>query len=240
MLKCTKGTRLARLAVMIAATAVLAGCLDESRDSTGKNSSTQAPPSSGSGTGSSGSGTAHTSNKAPTISGTAPTKVTIGQTYDFTPRASDPDGDPLTFSAAGVPSWLTFDPSSGRLFGKPTEADVASYGTIRISVSDGRASAALKIAGIAVVQSSAGSATLSWEAPTMNADGTPLTDLSGYKIRYGTSPGSLNQVIDVNNPGITTYVVENLGPATWYFSVSSVNSQGLESQPTGVVWTKIG
>ena len=28
--------------------------------------------------------------------------------------------------------------------------------------------------------------TLSWDPPTTNADGTPLTDLAGYKVYYGT------------------------------------------------------
>jgi hypothetical protein len=33
-----------------------------------------------------------------------------------------------------------------------------------------------------------GQATLSWDPPTTNVDGTPLTDLAGYKVYYGT-PG---------------------------------------------------
>jgi len=179
-------------------------------------------------------------NKAPTITGSAPNKVNVDQQYDFKPTASDPDGDALTFSATGVPGWLVFDPGTGRLAGKPSEADVASYGGIKITVSDGKASAALTIARLDVVQSSQGAATLNWVPPTVNADGTPLTDLAGYTIRYGTSPGTLNQVIEINNPGITDYVVENLAPATWYFAISSVNSEGVESQTTGVAWTKIG
>lgn len=28
-----------------------------------------------------------------------------------------------------------------------------------------------------------------WEPPTENVDGTPLTDLAGYSIYFGTSPG---------------------------------------------------
>jgi hypothetical protein len=179
-------------------------------------------------------------NQAPKITGSAPSKVNVGQQYDFKPTASDPDGDALTFSATGVPGWLVFDPGTGRLAGKPSEADVASYGGIKITVSDGKASATMTIAKLDVVQSSEGAATLNWVPPTVNADGTPLTDLAGYTIRYGTSPGTLNQVIEIKNPGITSYVVENLAPATWYFAISSVNSAGVESQTTGVAWTKIG
>jgi ABC-type glycerol-3-phosphate transport system substrate-binding protein len=38
--------------------------------------------------------------------------------------------------------------------------------------------------------SSTNSATLTWDAPTTNVDGTPLTDLAGYKVYYGTSLGN--------------------------------------------------
>ncbi len=46
---------------------------------------------------------------------------------------------------------------------------------------------------------SAGDATLSWDPPTTNADGTPLTDLAGYRIYYGTSSGSYSQNIDAGD-----------------------------------------
>ena len=54
----------------------------------------------------------------------------------------------------------------------------------------------------------AGFATLSWDPPSINADGTTLTDLAGYKIYYGTSSGNYSQSIDVGN--VTTYSVNNL------------------------------
>jgi hypothetical protein len=33
---------------------------------------------------------------------------------------------------------------------------------------------------------------------------------------------------------VQTYVVENLSPATWYFAVTAVNSQGAESSNSNV------
>ena len=60
-----------------------------------------------------------------------------------------------------------------------------------------------------------GTATLSWDAPTTNADGTPLTDLAGYKVYYGTASHTYSQNIDVNN--VTTYTVNNLTDGTTYF-----------------------
>ena len=76
---------------------------------------------------------------------------------------------------------------------------------------------------------SSGAITLNWTAPTENTDGTPLTDLSGYDIHYGTKSGNYTQSVSVSNAGIATYVVDNLTPGTYYFSVSAVNSAGTES-----------
>ena len=76
---------------------------------------------------------------------------------------------------------------------------------------------------------SSGAVTINWTAPTENTDGSPLTDLSGYDIHYGTKSGNYTQSVSVSNPGIATYVVDNLTPGTYYFSVSAVNSAGTES-----------
>jgi hypothetical protein len=71
--------------------------------------------------------------------------------------------------------------------------------------------------------------TLNWTPPTENTNGTALTNLSGYNIHYGTASGDYTQTISVSNAGIATYVVDDLTPGTYYFSVGAVNSQGTES-----------
>jgi hypothetical protein len=80
-------------------------------------------------------------DRAPTISGTPTTSITAGTAYSFRPTASDPDGNPLTFSIANKPGWASFDTSSGQLSGTPTTVSTTSG--ILISVSDGQLSAAL-------------------------------------------------------------------------------------------------
>src|SRR3989304_9447398 len=69
--------------------------------------------------------------------------------------------------------------------------------------------------------------TLSWDAPTTNTDGTDLTDLAGYKIHYGTSPGIYDGVIDIAK--VTTYTVSDLTSATYYFVVTAYDEEGNES-----------
>jgi len=73
-----------------------------------------------------------------------------------------------------------------------------------------------------------GVATLSWDPPTTNADGTPLTDLAGYKVYYGTSSGNYSQSIDAGN--VTTYTVNNLTEGlTYYFTTTSYDTSGNQS-----------
>jgi hypothetical protein len=62
-----------------------------------------------------------------------------------------------------------------------------------------------------------------------NTDGSPITKLAGYKIHYGTSPVALNLIIRLHNPTVTTYVVRNLRPGTYYFGVTAYAASGEES-----------
>ena len=92
-----------------------------------------------------------TGNAAPTISGQPKGSVQVGQAYSFQPSASDPNGDPLTFSVTNKPDWANFDSATGRLSGTPGAADIATYSGIRISVSDGQASSSMSFAISAAV-----------------------------------------------------------------------------------------
>jgi hypothetical protein len=169
-------------------------------------------------------------NQSPTISGTPPTSVTVGQTYSFTPTASDPeDGQALTFSILNKPSWATFNTSTGRLNGTPAAANAGTYSGIVISVSDGNSSVSLPSFSLTVQQVQPGSATIAWTPPTTNEDNSALTNLKGYRVYYGTSTSNLNQVVDVANAGISSVVIENLSPGTWYFGVRSYNTSNIES-----------
>ncbi|HLS81789.1 MAG TPA: putative Ig domain-containing protein [Steroidobacter sp.] len=173
-------------------------------------------------------------NRAPTISGTPGATVTAGAAYSFQPNASDPDGDTLTYSIQNRPSWASFDANTGRLAGAPNQSDAGVYSNIVISVSDGKASASLAPFSITVSAPVVGSATLSWTPPTQNTDGSTLTNLAGYRIVYGASPTTLNRMAEVDNPGLTTYVVTGLNAGTWYFAVKAYTSSGVESALSNV------
>jgi len=168
-------------------------------------------------------------NNPPIISGTPPPSVKADEPYSFGPSASDPDGDTLTFSIQNQPSWASFDTSNGQISGTPTAGDVGNYANIVVSVTDGQATASTPTFSVAVTQIQLGSVTLSWTAPTQYSDGSHLNDLTAYKIYYGTSLGNYPNQIRVDNSGITTYVVDNLTPNTYFFTATAVNSQDLES-----------
>ena len=173
-------------------------------------------------------------NTAPVISGSPATSVSAGTAYSFRPTASDANGDPLTFTMTNKPTWAMFDGATGQLSGTPTAAQVGTYANIVIAVSDGKTSTALPVFSIAVTQISSGSATLSWTAPTQNTDGSALTNLAGYRILYGTSQSALTQTLQIANPGLTTCVIENLSPGTYYFAVRAYSSTGGESADSTV------
>lgn len=179
-------------------------------------------------------------NAAPTIAGTPPTAAREGQAYDFRPVAADANGDALTFTIANRPPWATFDARNGRLYGTPGTGSVGIYRDIVIRVSDGSLASALPAYSIAVEQASLGSATLSWAAPTQRADGSPLTNLAGYRIRYGTTPGSYPNQLQIPNAGVTSCVIENLPAGTYHFVAIAYDASGLESAPSAAVSKTIG
>ena len=88
----------------------------------------------------------------PVISGTPSTIDSVGTLYTFTPTASVPHGDTLSFSVHNLPSWATFSIATGTVSGTPTAANVGTYSDIVISVSDGVSSASLAPFSITVSQ----------------------------------------------------------------------------------------
>lgn len=168
-------------------------------------------------------------NATPTMSGSPGATAVVGQAYSFQPAATDADGDRLSFTVANLPSWASFSAESGRITGTPTAAQVGAYENITITVSDGTASAQLGPFAINVSETSGNSATLSWTPPTQNVDGSALSNLTGYQVRYGRDASNLDQTVELDNPSINRYVVENLSSGTWYFAVVAVNSRGATS-----------
>lgn len=194
-------------------TLLLSGCLDSVGETT-TNNSAPSPDS---------------SNTAPTISGNPDSAIIMGQFYIFTPSASDAEGNRLTFAVINLPVWASFSETTGEVSGTPQFGSVGVFSGISVSVSDGALSASLTPFSIEVVTTATGAAMLSWLPPTENEDGSSLSDLAGYNVYYGTSPNNYATVVEIDNPSISSYVVENLVPNTYYFVTTAVKSNGWES-----------
>jgi hypothetical protein len=69
-------------------------------------------------------------------------------------------------------------------------------------------------------------ASLAWD-PTLD------TTVVGYKVHMGTTSGVYGPPITVGN--VTSYVLNNLAVATYYFVVTAYNANGIESLPSNEV-----
>jgi hypothetical protein len=84
------------------------------------------------------------------------------------------------------------------------------------------------------------SATLVWDPPATNTDGTTLTDLAGYLVFVSPNADpSTATPIDVKNPAATTYTVSGLpvlaAGASYAFGAKAYNSYGAQSDMSNVI-----
>jgi VCBS repeat-containing protein len=178
-------------------------------------------------------------NNPPTIAGT-PNSITVPDSqYVFVPDAFDPEGDPLTFSAFGVPAWASFDSMTGTLSGVPSETDIGVYQGILIGVNDGQFTVWMNAFEINVVSATSTVVTLSWLPPTTNTDGSPLLDLSGFKIYYWDEyvyPNTdYSPVVELTNPGLSAHLFELPWPGFWKLAITAYNAEGLESDLSNIL-----
>jgi hypothetical protein len=172
------------------------------------------------------------------ILGTPVTTAQVGKFYGFSPTVVAPAGSTLTYAVANKPTWAQFSASTGALSGTPSAGSVASDANIVVSVSNGSQSAALPAFNItvqSVTPSVAGTTSLSWSRPTENTNGTPLTNLAGYIIRYGTSSAALTNKISVASASATGVEITNLSPGYWQFEVAAINTANVESPGSAIV-----
>lgn len=178
----------------------------------------------------------------PSIAGSPATADVAGSPYSFKPTATGPSGDTLSFSVQNKPAWATFSIATGLLSGTPASTQTGTYADIVVSVSDGKASAALPAFSIIVKaptapsqpQPASGSAVVNWTAPTHNTDGTPLTGLAGIRIFYGTTAANLTHSVQLAATQ-TSATIANLASGTWYFAGAVYTASGTQSALSSVV-----
>lgn len=76
-----------------------------------------------------------------------------------------------------------------------------------------------------------GSALLSWAAPTTRNDGSPLTNLAGYRVRYWLDQGN-PLLLTLADPAAARVTIEPLSPGLWHFALAAYDAAGIESTYT--------
>lgn len=165
-------------------------------------------------------------NTAPTLSGTPPATAKVGVSYAFTPTAQDAQGDPLTFSATNLPSWLSLNASTGEIEGTPAAADAGTDSGIVLSASDGQLSTSLPVFSITVAPAEAqnqppeisgtpsshvtAGMNYSFTPTATDADSDPLTFSISHApswASFSSSTGTLSGTPTTGNAGTTSGIV---------------------------------
>jgi hypothetical protein len=71
------------------------------------------------------------------------------------------------------------------------------------------------------------SITLNWSPPLTNTDGSPVTNLVGYRVYYGSEAGAYVQSVDVLNPQATTYRFDDMPSGTYYLVVRALSASAV-------------
>jgi len=174
-------------------------------------------------------------NRAPQIDPIADVTIVENDTQTVALSASDPDsGDGVSFSEVGLPSFASltdFNNGTGQIALMPGSTDVGQYTAI-VTVTDHGSSPLTGQSALDITVTSAfhGSALLTWTAPNTNTDGSPLTDLAGFRIYYGsTSGGPYPNMVPINNASVNSHQIDNLSAGAYYFVITALNTSGEES-----------
>ena len=91
--------------------------------------------------------------------------------------------------------------------------------------------------GLQVTAGTGSSVTISWTAPTLNADGSGLSDLLGYEI-YRSTNGTNYVQINASDVLTTSYSDTSVsGWTSYYYEVTAADTGGIESDPSSAVRT---
>jgi hypothetical protein len=83
-----------------------------------------------------------------------------------------------------------------------------------------------------------GKVVLKWRPPQQRADGSSLKNLASYRIHYGKSPRRYDETVVVNGPKATERTF-TLTSGTYYFAMTAVDANGLESDNSNEVVRRI-
>jgi hypothetical protein len=93
----------------------------------------------------------------------------------------------------------------------------------------------IALAQTGVIVNGQGTATISWQRPTENTNGSPLPieDIAGYTVYWGTDPDNIanGSTFEISNGAVTTSMLDLAleGPTTIHFAMTATHVNGQES-----------
>lgn len=93
-------------------------------------------------------------NRAPQITSVAPTSASVGRTYGYALKATDPDGDSLSYSLVRAPSGMSIQAASGNIEWTPSVAQAGTH-AVSVRVADTAGAAATQDFAVAVIAGNA-------------------------------------------------------------------------------------
>jgi hypothetical protein len=172
-----------------------------------------------------------TINQPPVLDPIGNRTVTEGATLTFQINATDPDGNPLTYSASSLPSGASFDPPSRTFTWTPDYTQAGSYPGVHFAVSDGNGGSDFEDITITVTntnrppvlaaignRSVAEGGTLTFTVSASDPDGDPLT-YSASNLPSGATFDTVTRTFtwtpdntqSGSYPGVTFNVNDGLG-----------------------------
>ena len=214
-----------RTVAVVVCSLLIAACSSGSNNTSSADSATAAGPGTGT---ASGRGTSNEPLLREDPPPPPPVDGSVTPTADLSVSQTEVDlggSVQLSWSSTGATSCQASGAWSGSVGVSGSQSvgplDQSSTFTLRCSGESGEAVSmiAVEVLGTFVVE---------WQAPELNEDGTPLTDLAEYRLFIGETSGDYTATVAVGSPNSTTRTVK--APLGNYFvAMKSINADGVES-----------
>ena len=121
-----------------------------------------------------------------------------------------------------------------------SEADVANYSVV-VRNSVGPAFSEIASLNVTPIQVVSSSIELTWDIPQEREDGSDLSlgEINGYVIAYGTEQNNLSNTLSVEGASVTSTVLDELASGTYYFTIATVDSDGVQGAYSNVIQQSI-
>jgi YVTN family beta-propeller protein len=165
---------------------------------------------------------------APVLTSPGNQSSTWGSPVSLQLAASDPNNDPLTYSASGLPPGLSINPATGAIAGVP---NVSGTYTVVLAASDGYNSASATITWTV-----AGAAPLVLDAPPapvpsqVGSAASFSATATGVNVRYRWDFGDGSPLSAWSSSGSVTHTYAN--PGVYFVTVYATDDRGIEQSRT--------